>query len=142
MNNTISVIIPTYNLSAYLKEALDSVINQTYKNTEIIVVDDGSTDDTGDIVTDYAARHPNKIRYIYQNNRGVAAARNVGITSASGDMIAFLDGDDYYLPNYLEQCSRYMEKYNYDIVIPKYYLRRLEQEHPPYLYYAIGKIFQ
>ncbi|MEK6374321.1 MAG: glycosyltransferase family 2 protein [Acidobacteriota bacterium] len=95
---TISVIIPTYNYARYLRDAIDSVLAQTVAPLEIIVVDDGSTDDTPQVLTAYGA----KIRAIHQSNQGVAAARNTGVAAARGEYIAFLDSDDLWLPRKLE----------------------------------------
>ena len=86
----VSVIIPTYNRSHCLGDAIDSVLAQTHKNLEIIVVDDGSTDGTKDIVRSYGW----PVKYIYQTNQGVSAARNRGIKEARSEWIAFLDSDD------------------------------------------------
>ncbi|BAZ43788.1 glucosyltransferase [Chondrocystis sp. NIES-4102] len=88
----VSVIIPVYNGAKYIQMALDSVLTQTYSNYEIIVIDDGSSDDTRMKLQGYK----DKIRYIYQENQGSAAARNVGISLAKGELIAFLDADDYW----------------------------------------------
>jgi glycosyltransferase involved in cell wall biosynthesis len=98
----ISVIIPTYNYSAYLADAIDSVLQQTYKLLEVIVIDDGSTDKTDEIV----ARYKGKIRYYKQVNTGASAARNKGVEMAHGDYIAFLDADDVWNNNKL------FEQYN------------------------------
>ena len=95
----VSVIIPTYNRAQYICNAIDSVLAQTYRNIEVIVVDDGSTDDTRCILSRYG---PN-IRYVFQNNAGPSAARNNGITKARGRLIAFLDSDDIWLPEKLER---------------------------------------
>lgn len=93
----ISVVIPTYNRSDYLIEALNSVINQTYKNIEIIIVDDGSKDNTKEIVNNYIELNKTKnIRYYYKDNGGVATARNFGIKHSEGVFIAFLDSDDLW----------------------------------------------
>lgn len=88
----VSVVIPVYNGAKYIQIAIDSVLEQTYSNYEIIVVDDGSTDDTRQKLQPYKS----KIRYIYQENQGSAAARNVGIDLAKGELIAFLDADDFW----------------------------------------------
>jgi glycosyltransferase involved in cell wall biosynthesis len=95
---TISVIIPTYNYARYLRDAIDSVLAQTVAPLEIIVVDDGSTDDTPQVLAAYGE----KIRAIHQSNLGVAAARNTGLAAARGECIAFLDSDDLWLPRKLE----------------------------------------
>src|SRR5262245_38190413 len=98
----ISVVIPVYNRARIIARALKSVQEQTHQNWEAIVVDDGSTDDTVEIVTDLA-QLDNRIRVIRQDkNRGAQAARNVGIRAARGEWVAFLDSDDLYLPNSLE----------------------------------------
>tara|TARA_R110000868_G_scaffold159_2_gene1536 strand:- start:95243 stop:96196 length:954 start_codon:yes stop_codon:yes gene_type:complete len=99
MNNKtkISIIIPTYNSEATLSRAIMSAINQSYENTEIIVIDDGSSDNTKELIKKY--RHP--IKYIYQVNSGVASARNNGVSAATGEYIAFLDADDLWNPSKL-----------------------------------------
>jgi len=93
----VSVVIPTYNRAWTLKDAVASVLEQDYPNFELIVVDDGSTDDTGEVLSAYRDR----IRLIRQANRGVSAARNRGILAAKGDLIALLDSDDLWLPGKL-----------------------------------------
>ncbi|GAB4377680.1 MAG: hypothetical protein Kow00121_27820 [Elainellaceae cyanobacterium] len=93
----VSVVIPTYNCDRYLAEAIDSVLAQTYQDFEVIVVDDGSTDGTPQILQ----RYRNHIRVVRQANQGVAAARNHGIAIAQGRWIAFLDADDSFLPDKL-----------------------------------------
>jgi glycosyltransferase involved in cell wall biosynthesis len=94
----VSVIIPTYNRADFIEDAVESVLCQTYKDFEIIIVDDGSTDSTKDVLQKFY----NKIRYIYKNNGGVASARNTGIKHAQGEYIAFLDSDDLWLPERLK----------------------------------------
>jgi glycosyltransferase involved in cell wall biosynthesis len=101
INPLVSVIIPTYNHAHYLCQAVDSVLDQDFDNYEIIVVDDGSQDNTKQVVEDYGS----KVRYIYQHNQGLASARNTGIRAAKGDLIALLDADDLYETNYLSTLT-------------------------------------
>ena len=101
----ISVIIPTYNRKHTLSRSIGSVISQTIKPLEIIVVDDGSTDGTGDWVS---AKYPS-VKYMYQKNSGVSSARNNAIRNTKGGWIAFLDSDDEWLPNKLEQQINYIK---------------------------------
>lgn len=93
----VSVIIPVYNGARFLRAALESVFAQTYRPFEVIVVDDGSTDDTGKIAQGFP-----EVRYFVQENQGVAAARNVGVEAAHGEFFAFLDQDDLWAPEKLE----------------------------------------
>ncbi|MBD2484138.1 glycosyltransferase [Planktothrix sp. FACHB-1365] len=99
----VSVIIPVYNGDRYMSQAIDSVLSQTYSNYEIIIVDDGSTDNTHQIIQHYIEKYQNQslIRYIFQPNQGVAAARNRGIQEARGEFIALLDQDDMFWPEKL-----------------------------------------
>jgi len=97
----VSVVIPAYNQSAYVAGAIESVLSQTYKDFEIIVVDDGSTDDTRAVVEDYSGQ----VRYIHQENQGLAGARNTGIHNARSSLICLLDADDQWLPQYLERMT-------------------------------------
>lgn len=92
--NTISVIVPCYNVAPYLERCINSVVNQTYHNLDIILVDDGSTDDTGR-VCDRLAQTDNRIRVVHKENGGLSDARNAGIDVAQGDFLSFVDGDDY-----------------------------------------------
>lgn len=102
----VSVIIPTFNRRDYLPIALDSVLAQTYTDYEIIVIDDGSNDDTRGVLAPYEKN----IRYFYQENRGIAAARNRGIEESRGAYIALLDSDDYWLPPKLERQVHGLEE--------------------------------
>ena len=95
----VSVLIPTYNQARYVSEAIESALVQTYSDYEIVVVDDGSTDGTGAVAEAYIPR----VRVIHQENRGESGARNAGLQATSGEYIAFLDGDDVYLPDKLER---------------------------------------
>ncbi len=120
MPPTVSVIIPTYNRCAYSQEAIDSVLAQTYTDYEIIVVDDGSTDDTGEVLRQ---RYGDRIRYAWQENGGQALARNHGVALARGELLAFLDSDDRYLPTYLaEQVKALQSHPEYGVVACGTYL--------------------
>ena len=96
----VSVIIPTYNRALFVQDAINSVLTQTYDNYEIIVIDDGSNDDTGEILVN---RYGKKINYVWQENHGESFARNRGVSLAKGDYVAFLDSDDVWLPDKLSQ---------------------------------------
>src|SRR3954453_22774254 len=96
MNRKVSVIVPVYNGAAYLPEAIGSALAQTVRPLEIVVVDDGSTDDSGRIAQQYEL-----VRYVWQANAGISAARNRGIEAAQGDVLALLDADDVWLPDKL-----------------------------------------
>lgn len=110
----ISVIIPTYNRASCIAKAIDSALNQTYKNIEILVVDDGSTDNTPVVLKDYM----NKIRYFYKDNGGVSSARNFGIRNATGDYISFLDSDDLWEQEKIDiQLNYLLKKENLSAVI-------------------------
>ncbi len=105
MSSLVSVIIPSYNSAAYLAEAIDSAFKQTFKNIEIIVIDDGSSDNTADIIKPYL----NRIQYYKKQNAGPASARNVGLSHAKGDYVAFLDADDVWVPEKLEKQLKLIE---------------------------------
>jgi glycosyltransferase involved in cell wall biosynthesis len=104
---TVSAVIPVYNNGPYIAAALESVLAQTRPANEIIVVDDGSTDGTAAALVPYRGR----VRYVYQQNRGEPAARNTGIREATSDYIAFLDGDDLWVPNKLELQLAYLARH-------------------------------
>ncbi len=97
----ISVVVTCYNYGRYLKGCLDSILAQTYNNIEIVIVDDGSTDNTVDVMKSF--RELPNLKYIRQNNAGQAHAKNVGINNSSGDFVAFLDADDLWCPDKLEK---------------------------------------
>ena len=101
MKALVSVIIPAFNAEKHIKETIDSALNQTYGNIEVIVVDDGSTDNTRSILNSYI--DSGKIKYIFQENDGLAGARNVGMKNAIGKYISFLDSDDIFLPAKIEK---------------------------------------
>ena len=110
----VSIIIPAYNSAAYIGDALESVFEQTYDRYEVIVINDGSPD-TEDLER-VLKRFPAKLRYIKQENRGAAAARNAGLHAARGELVAFLDADDAYLPTFLEKQVQLLERSNADVV--------------------------
>jgi glycosyltransferase involved in cell wall biosynthesis len=97
----VSIIVPAYNAAVYLSYAIDSVLAQTYPGWEIVIVDDGSTDNTREVVDSYRPKLQGKLQYIHQPNRGLPAARNTGIRAARGEFIALLDADDVWLPHRL-----------------------------------------
>mgnify|MGYP000225793700 CR=1 FL=1 len=97
----ISIVTPTYNRSEFLAEAVNSVLGQTYSNFELLIIDDGSTDDTRELVASY--QQDPRIRYFYQSNQGQSVARNRGIAESAGDFICFLDSDNAWLPKKLER---------------------------------------
>jgi glycosyltransferase involved in cell wall biosynthesis len=109
----VSVIIPNYNYANFVCESIDSVLSQTYKNIEIIVVDDGSEDNSKEILKNYG----NQIKVVFQKNAGVSAARNNGVKESKGDYLAFLDSDDIWLPEKIEkQVEVFQKKTNLGIV--------------------------
>jgi len=112
----VSVIIPVYNVKPYLKEALDSVINQTHKELEIIIVDDGSTDGSEAICKEYEKKDK-RVRLLHQENKGLSAARNAGLAAMSSELLAFLDSDDKYHPEYIASMLSIMLSENVDLVI-------------------------
>lgn len=114
-NPLISVIIPIYNVEKYLSECLDSVINQTYRNIEIILVDDGSTDNSSFICNEYA-KTDQRIKVVRQNNKGLVGARKSGLSIASGEIATFVDSDDWINLNMYEEMVRVMVESEADIV--------------------------
>ena len=112
----VSVIIPIYNIEPYLRRCVDSVLAQTYRSLEIILVDDGSTDKCGEICDEYAARD-NRIKVIHKENMGVAAARNSALDIMSGKYIACIDGDDMVRENYIEFLYGLIKEYGADVSI-------------------------
>ena len=115
-NPLISIIIPVYNVEAYLQKCLDSVISQIYRNIEIILVDDGSTDNSGKICDEYAEKDE-RINVYHQQNGGVSRARNVGLEVAKGQYISFVDSDDYIDCELLQQVVTKANHQEFDIII-------------------------
>lgn len=116
---TVSIIVPVYNCEKYIKKCLESALGQTYANIEIIVIDDGSTDQSLDIIY-HTARGRSNVQIIHQENQGVSTARNRGLENAVGEYITFLDGDDYLGESYIENLVRAIEQNNSDLVICGY----------------------
>jgi glycosyltransferase involved in cell wall biosynthesis len=110
MNNSFTVIIPLYNKEPYIKRALETVLNQTYDNFEIIIIDDGSTDEGVRIVSSI---HDTRIKVFSQMNSGVSAARNRGALLAKNQYLAFLDADDTWEPNFLQEISNLIDEFPY-----------------------------
>lgn len=115
----ISVIVPVYNVEPYLAECLDSVMAQSYKHIEIIVVDDGSTDNSGQLCDQYAERDP-RIKVVHKKNGGLSEARNLGIDRARGEYIAFVDSDDVISPNFLQVLYSQLISNGADLAICRY----------------------
>ena len=115
MCSKVSIVIPVYNVEKYIKECVDSAINQTYKNLEIILVDDGSTDSSGKICDEYSIVD-DRIVVIHRKNGGLSAARNTGLDVASGEYVYFLDSDDYIEENSVENLVNTIEKENAEFV--------------------------
>ena len=115
-NPLISVVVPVYNVEKYLPNCVDSLLNQTWKNLEIILVDDGSPDNSWSIMQDYA-RRDSRVKLLRQKNGGLSAARNAGVDAAKGEYIGFLDSDDYLAPETYELLYRAMVKYDAQIAL-------------------------
>lgn len=125
----ISIIVPVYNVAPYLRQCLDSLVRQTYQNLEILCVNDGSTDESGDILQEYAAADE-RIKLIYQENAGLSAARNAGFQFSSGDYIMYVDSDDWID---LETCATAVvaaETYHADLVFWPY-IREFDNSSQP-----------
>ena len=112
----VSIIIPAYNVEKYIASSLNSAINQVYKNIEIIIVDDASTDRTKEIIKEYANKDKRIIPFYQSQNKGVSAARNVGLRAATGDFILFLDSDDYLTKDAIRRMIDLQDKYNCDFI--------------------------
>ncbi len=112
----VSIIIPVYNVEGFLERCLESVKNQTYKDTEVIIVNDGSTDSSPEIINRYVAENPNFKGFTIENS-GLGGARNYGFSKATGDYVVFLDSDDYIANDCIEKFAKAAETENSDIVI-------------------------
>lgn len=120
MNYKVSIIVPIYNVQKYIYKCIDSILSQTYKNLEIILVDDGSPDNCGKICDEYASKD-NRIIVVHTKNGGLSAARNVGLNKSTGNFIIFVDSDDYLENSAIEDCLNYIKTNNCDILIFNWY---------------------
>lgn len=112
----ISVVVPVYNAEKYLYRCIGSILEQTYKNVEIILVDDGSEDTSGAVCDQYAVQS-DRVRVIHQDNAGVSSARNAGLKAALGEYVIFMDSDDYIETNMYEEMMRIIDRYHCDVVL-------------------------
>ena len=134
----VSIITPVYNSANYVKRTIGSVLNQTYKNFELLIIDDCSTDNTINIVNSYDDKRIKVIKS--DRNYGAAHSRNVGICESAGDYIAFLDGDDCWISNKLEKQLNFMIDNNYHFSSTNYYLKYEDSGQFAYIYSAPKKI--
>lgn len=119
MDSLISIIVPVYNTENYLEKCLYSLVNQTYKNIEIIIIDDGSPDNSMNIIQKFVLAD-NRVKVISQKNQGLSGARNTGMNNANGDYIMFIDSDDWIKIDTCEKAINASEKYNADVVFWSY----------------------
>ena len=122
----VSIIVPVFNVKSYVSECVGSLCRQTYTNLEILLVDDGSTDGSGEVCDEYAGRDE-RIRVIHQANRGLSGARNTGLDNVQGEYIAFVDSDDLVSPNYVETLYELLMRYDADIAACAYIKVTTEQ---------------
>ena len=128
MAEKVSIIVPVYNVQKYLEECLKSLMNQSYNNLEIILVDDGSTDNSGKICDEYAKKD-SRIIIIHQKNFGAANAKNKGLDICSGELVTFMDSDDIVELNWIEIMVNTLHKYKADMVeccVDKLYIDKYE----------------
>ncbi len=137
----VSVVVPVYNSETYIRDTIDALVNQTFDDYEILLVDDGSTDSTPIICDEYSVKYP-KVKVYHKKNGGVSDARNYGLDKASGELITFADSDDYVLPEWIEYMVQHIK--NYDLCICNYiqcdrdsylsgtYSHSLEEQSPVY----------
>lgn len=116
----VSIIVPVYNMEKYLNKCMDSLVNQTLEDIEIITINDGSKDSSLKILNEYKEKYPNKVVIINQENQGISVARNNGINAATGKYIGFVDSDDYVKTDMFEKLYKKIEKTKSDIVICDY----------------------
>ncbi|HEM2786480.1 TPA: glycosyltransferase family 2 protein [Streptococcus suis] len=129
----ISIIVPVYNVETYLDQCIHSVLNQTYSNWELLLINDGSTDSSGSMCDDYA-RRDDRIRVIHKNNGGLSDARNAGIDNCTGEYITFLDSDDGIRGDFLEECVTTANQHDVDIVIGHFFI--WDENNQTFLYFV------
>lgn len=115
MDKTISVIVPVYNVKPYLAKSVNSILNQTYRTLQVILIDDGSTDGSGELCN-YLAQQDHRIQVIHQRNGGAASAKNAGLRTANGEYLSFVDSDDYLEADAYRFMVDKLETYNADVV--------------------------
>lgn len=120
MNEKVSIITPTYNAAAFVSQTIDSILNQSYENLELILIDDASTDGTRDILQNYKNKDPRIITILLDENIGSGVARNHGIEKATGRFIAFLDSDDYWHKDKLNNQIEFMHNNSYTFTYTRY----------------------
>lgn len=123
--NKISIIVPVYNTETYLKKCLDSLINQKYENYEIIIINDGSTDNSEEIIKDYSKKYSKLVKYYKKDNTGIADTRNYGIEKSTGDYILFVDSDDYISTSLLDDIKEYI---NSGIDLIKFKIKKVNEK--------------
>lgn len=116
MNKLVSIIVPIYNSKKYLERTINSVLNQDYREIEVVLVDDGSNDGSIEVCKMYQLKD-NRIKFFNKSNGGVSSARNLGLKNCEGDFITFVDSDDFISNNYISTLLNYQKEENYDIVI-------------------------
>lgn len=126
----VTMIVPIYNKEGYLTRCVDSLLNQTCRDFEVILVDDGSTDSSGALCDSYAARYPGMIRVIHKSNGGPSSARNAGMDAARGDFVIFPDPDDWVEPDYVESLLMLQRQYDADMVCTGHYIDTCQTSMP------------
>lgn len=136
----ISIIVPVYNVQKYLRDCLDSLLNQTFKEYEIILIDDGSTDISGEICDEYA-KNNDKIKVIHKENGGLSSARNAGIEIAKGNFLGFVDSDDWIDKDMYKELYFNIKNTTFDIIACNFYIMDAEGNFEPYTKNAMNQAF-
>ena len=130
INSLVTIVVPVYNVEKYLRKCLNSIVNQTYENIEIICVDDGSPDNSINILNEFA-QSDKRVKIIRQENQGLSGARNTGINNAIGKYIMFIDSDDWIELNMVELMVNKIENENLDLVVcgnTNYYVNKIKKQ--------------